>query len=220
MNQFFAWFLTIGLILTGVIAARSSAADSASYRYRQTCGQEISEFVWKLIKTSNIQIQTLSNEEVQTTVCNPIGDTIEWRYNNTQANVRAVNQDEAIRIEGMLKNKFINENHAVDSNPWFQTLSFSMRQVIQADRNDMTFWMIRPDNLELNKMKADRLSPEAIHLNGKTVSAEKIRIRLDGMLGAFWSGYYWFRRTDGVFIQYKGVHGPPGTPTTVVQLLD
>lgn len=220
MYRFFAWCLVMGLTAAGMVAARSSAAGSENHRYRQTCGPETTEFVWKRINTSGIQVQTVSSDEVQISVVGEQGDTFEWRLNNTLARIKAVKQAGEIRIEGMFKNQPINETHAIDARPWFQTLSYSLSRLIQTQRNNISFWMIRPDNLTLHKMSAGRLGPEDIPLNGKVVPAERIQIRLAGMLGAFWSGDYWFRRTDGVFIRYRGVHGPPGTPATVVQLLD
>jgi len=80
--------------------------------------------------------------------------------------------------------------------------------------------MIRMDNLEPIRLKAVRLEPEAIAVFGKTVMTHKLKITLTGLLQNLWSAHYWFRSSDGVFLQYKGANGPPGTPETLIQLLD
>ncbi len=41
---------------------------------------------------------------------------------------------------------------------------------------------------------------------------------LQGMLAALWQAAFWFREDDRIFVRYQGVHGPPGTDETVVQL--
>jgi len=52
------------------------------------------------------------------------------------------------------------------------------------------------------------------------VDAVRLRVVPVGILRFFWSALYWFRPADGRFERSEGVRGGPGTPKTVVELLD
>jgi hypothetical protein len=67
-------------------------------------------------------------------------------------------------------------------------------------------------------MKAIKGDIEKIKIRGKKIQARKVIVRSAGMLSLFWHCTYWFEEGSGIFIRYEGVHGPPGTPKTVVRL--
>ena len=70
-------------------------------------------------------------------------------------------------------------------------------------------------------MRAEAAGREEIHtVRGPRLAAAKVVIRPDGLLGGLWRAEYWFRAEDGQFVRYRGTHGPPGTPETVISLLD
>ncbi len=78
--------------------------------------------------------------------------------------------------------------------------------------------MIRSDNLEVVEMQAVKGKVEEITVAGRKVRARKVVIRRRGILAALWQAAFWFREDDRIFVRYQGVHGPPGTDETVVQL--
>lgn len=105
----------------------------------------------------------------------------------------------------------------IDDAPWFQALSYSLRQFISSRETEMEFWHIRQDTLEPVKLSARKLQKEMeTKCNGEP--AAEVEIRPVGMLGRFWHASYWFRKKDNVFCRYEGRHGIWGAPLTVISL--
>lgn len=79
--------------------------------------------------------------------------------------------------------------------------------------------MVRTDSLEVVTMQAEKMGVEVITVAGRQVRARKVEIRREGLLASFWHAAFWFREADHIFVRYQGIHGPPGTHETVVQLM-
>ena len=80
--------------------------------------------------------------------------------------------------------------------------------------------MIRPDTLDVIKFKARKLQKEKIIFQGSATNVIKIELGLTSLLEGLWRSHYWFRENDGILIQYRGVHGMPDTPETVIRLIE
>jgi hypothetical protein len=80
--------------------------------------------------------------------------------------------------------------------------------------------MIRPDTLDVIKFKIRKLQTEQLIFQGRSTYALKLELGLTSLLKGLWHAHYWFREDDGMFIQYRGVHGLPGTPETVIRLIE
>jgi hypothetical protein len=76
-----------------------------------------------------------------------------------------------------------------------------------------SFWLVRPVDLKVVKMKASFSKKRS---DAKTIT---LKIAPVGMLSILWKAYYSYRESDGTFVQYRSIHGPPGTPETVVNLI-
>jgi hypothetical protein len=80
--------------------------------------------------------------------------------------------------------------------------------------------MIRPDTLDVTKFKIRKLQKEHLIFNGRSTHAIKMELGLTSLLEGLWKAHYWCREEDGLFIQYRGIHGVPGTPETVIRLIE
>lgn len=67
-------------------------------------------------------------------------------------------------------------------------------------------------------MRAELAESERLVSAGQDVAAQRVRIRLDKLIAVFRETSYWFRQQDQVFLRYRGVHGPPGTDETLIEL--
>jgi hypothetical protein len=105
------------------------------------------------------------------------------------------------------------------SDPWYQALSLSLRALRDAEKGSLEFWTLRPDNLEVHKLRAVRKGVEMLEVDGKQVAALKLGVSLTGLKAMFWHCSYWLRESDGVFLRYRGPSGPPGCPETEVRLV-
>ncbi len=208
------------LIMLIMMVGQAVSRTMERYRYRQSTEKNVFDYTWEKEHQNPVKIQIKEPCDHLITLCDARGQTLEWIFSNTQTRITAKRIKTAIHISGTFRNQVYSEIINIGEEEWYQALSYSLRQMVQSGKETETFWMIRMDNLEPIQLKAVRMEPETIAVSGKTVMAHKLRITLTGLLENFWSAHYWFRLSDGVFLQYKGANGPPGTPETLIQLLD
>lgn len=129
-------------------------------------------------------------------------------------------QDNYLVITGRQQGKTVNKNLQIDDRPWFQAISHSLYDFVKSEDSEIEFWFLLVNGLQAYKLKALKAGLETITLNGREYETCKVKVTPKGILSALWSSYYWYRTSDGLFVQYKGRNGPPGTPYTIVQLLN
>ena len=71
--------------------------------------------------------------------------------------------------------------------------------------------------MKITRFKLKKKRIDTISINGKEVEAVYITVSLTGLLSIFWTGKYWYRKSDGVFLRYKGKSGP-GTGVSIMEL--
>ncbi|MEW5908512.1 MAG: hypothetical protein AB1659_01775 [Thermodesulfobacteriota bacterium] len=190
------------------------------HRYRQTTGEKAFFYTWEKENRSPVKIRIVEPNDTFTILCDTAGETMEWVFSNQKSRVIAKKMGAEIHIAGTFQDRPYEEKVPMNNERWYQALPYALRQMVGSGRDEATFMMIRPDTLAPLRLKAVRLEPEAVTISGKKVFAHKLRLTLNGLLENMWSAYYWFRHSDGVFLQYKGTNGPPGTPETLIQLMD
>ena len=195
------------------------------FRYLEQTGTDSCIFTWRLERerdTATLSVVQRQGSETFLSRNTAAGETLAWQYvHQPDTDVRAEREGDRIRLSGRFQGKTVDEVHAIDDRPWFQPLSFSLRPLALNGQATAEFWTIRVDTLELVAMRAEAAGREEIHtVRGPRLTAARVVIRPDGLLGRLWRAEYWFRAEDGQFIRYRGTHGPPGTPETVISLLD
>ncbi|KGO34125.1 hypothetical protein JT06_10155 [Desulfobulbus sp. Tol-SR] len=227
---FFALASTIALRLAGpctvvalllVVAPSAAAAPShPAYLYQETTGRTVKNFLWSRTSSAGEEVITVNEgDAVFINRCDGAGRTRAWSFREgEQTIVHATRTGNQLKISGTRQGKAIATTVTVDDRPWFQPLSFSLGAFLASARTKVSFWMIRSDKLEVVAMQAKKGEVEEIAVAGRKVRAQKVVIRRQGMLAALWQAAFWFREDDRIFVRYQGVHGPPGTDETVVQL--
>jgi hypothetical protein len=209
------------LLIAAVSPPLAADAPQASWLYRETTGREVKEFEWRRSFRAGQEVISV-HEENGTFVnrCDRSGRTLSWEFRQGEAtNIDVVRSDNELRISGSFKDRRIDYTRTIDDRPWYQPLSFSLRFFLESGLPETSFWTIRADTLDVVTMRAHKLGIEEIDVAGGRTPAFKVEIRRDGLLSSFWHGTFWFRKDDLQFVRYTGVHGPPGTSETVVQLL-
>jgi hypothetical protein len=115
----------------------------------------------------------------------------------------------------------------IDDNPWYQMLEMS-KEFVASDKDPGKFWIVSDQMGEVTKesgfsaikMNAKNKGTEMITHQGQEVEATKIVVRVAGPKGAFWKAEYWYRPSDGVMLRYESVRGRPGTPKTIITLVE
>jgi hypothetical protein len=91
--------------------------------------------------------------------------------------------------------------------------------VVSGSSLPVVFWVVQPFEGYVYLMQARGEKEEAIAVDGRTLEGMRVRVSPRGILAALWSSLYWFRPSDGAFLRYEAVRGLPGTPKTVVELI-
>jgi len=217
LRWFIFWVVTSNLLCGGPAGAVNT---TQSYLYQERSGVKVKEFIWNRSSSNQEELVTV-NEENATLInhCDLSGQTLAWHFKQgTLIDIHARREGNLLILTGILRGEKVERTEPLDDRPWYQTLSFSLRGFLSSGEGKRSFWMIRSDNLELVSIQAEKMGIEEVLVLGRKVQAQKIEIRKDGIFASLWHGEYWFRTEDNLFVRYQGVHGPPGTTETLVQL--
>lgn len=148
--------------------------------------------------------------------------TVWWRFRAParKIDVRAVRRGNQIEITGRLDAKSVDRTLQIDGAPWYQSIERSLVPFALGPRG-MTeeFWVVQPYSLKARKIEATNTGRHVIALDGGRTDTAVVKISLPGILSMFWSSHYWYRISDGKFVRFEGLRGPPGSPLTTVRLL-
>ncbi|MBN2461693.1 MAG: hypothetical protein JXB60_08795 [Candidatus Cloacimonetes bacterium] len=197
-------------------------AQDYSHTYINQTGSEISYETHELQHTSGETVYTCcSGNEVVTTFCNSLTTRETW-VNNSETNtaLKAYREENTLYLTGILSGKDFSKKFAIDDLPWYQSMSYSLTGLVSSPEPEVQFWLLRIDKPKIYKMKAMKKGIEILDSNGMIIEAQKIEVRLAGFFSQFWQSHYWFRLSDGLFVKYEGVNGPPGDPLTRIELLE
>lgn len=217
------------VLVISAMAFLSSYAPRAwaeNRKYLQITDQAHTQFNWRIEKqtdtTAALTVTNTRNETAYTSKNNSLLEVTQWHLKNPSAKTElsAERQKNSIVINGTFKGGPFTKTLAIDDDPWFQPMSFSLTVFVGSKADLITFWTLNPDTLNAFKMKAAKVSVETLKINEKEIPAQKVKVSLLGIRSAFWHAYYWFSTKDGTFLKYEGVDGPPGTPLTITTLMD
>jgi hypothetical protein len=116
----------------------------------------------------------------------------------------------------------------IDTSPWYATTN-SLADFIVSDDEKTSFWTVSANFEEMSSIdegmsviqfSAQKKGREQISYSGIEIEALKVRVTFPGWRSLFWSADYWFDPDDGVLLRSEQVRGGPGTPVTVVELVD
>ena len=132
-----------------------------------------------------------------------------WNFSDParQMELAAAIQGEHIVLSGSVQGKRVDKRFAAAGPPWNQLFQMGLEPFARSQRQAMAFRSIGtqgPGELKIGKMSVTRKQDEEIELGGQKIDAVHLRISLSGILSMFWHGDYWYRRSDGRFLRYRG----------------
>ncbi len=212
-------FLLCGLFM---IPAQGNAMTSEQHLYRKATGPSVQLFNWRLERGDEIRLITDIDQERDVTHINRELATRSWSVKDPAANtdLLVTRRGNDLLMRGTFKGKKLNKSVAIDAAPWYQALSVSLRQFTNPNIATKEFWSVRPDTLDVHKLKVIPEGEEELEREGQLTPVIKLKIQLPGFKAVFWSCHYWLRQNDGLFVRYQGPSGPPGWPDTTVDLID
>lgn len=188
-------------------------------------GQEYQNFVSiKKLDDGYYLKSTITKEEEKETVMearlNSEFETVEWKLKDPRKKIEvaAVREGNKIIITGTFEGKKNNRKEInIDNRPWHQIFQLGLIKfaVTETKERSLEFWGLRPDSPgTAGVLAASKDKVETVEIKGKKIEAAKLRIGLAGWLSIFWTGDYWFRASDGLYIKAKPTAG------TVAELIE
>lgn len=210
------------VILCFLPLSASSGLFFEQHHYLKKTGAAFIHFDWRLEHGEDLKLVTVLGKERDVTRMNNDFSTQSWVIEDpsTTTNMTVLRNNNELIMDGIFKGEKVERTIKVDSSPWYQALSLSLRQFVDQNRNHIQFWSIRPDNLDVHRLQVNREAEETRIIEGTLTEVIKLKIQLTGLKSVFWSCYYWLRKSDGLFVRYEGPSGPPGWPLTTVELLE
>jgi len=210
--------LTVAMILFLILTYTVSFSAQEQYTYTEMTGNRKDSFLWKLFQDGDgIEIESAGKKEKLINICDRRGMTREWMVVSPEQHLRVKREGNTLVYSGFQQGKKVDKTVLIDDTPWFQPLSYSLRQFIDLPQDRIEFWHIRTDTLEPVKLAAVKIG-----LSFGEVSVGQmgylVEIRQSGVFAPFWQASFWFRSGDNVFCRYEGRHGVWGTPLTVISL--
>ncbi|MEI6613399.1 MAG: hypothetical protein WCL37_00750 [Chrysiogenales bacterium] len=149
--------------------------------------------------------------------------TLAWTFSDPgrQMELDARLQGEAIILSGTFRGNKVEKKFAAAGAPWNQLFQMGLAPFALTQEESFQFRSIGtqgPGELKIGKFTVARKDDEMIKLEGKEITAFHLRISLSGLLSIFWHGDYWFRKSDGRFLRYRGKNRSGG-PVAVSELV-
>jgi hypothetical protein len=149
--------------------------------------------------------------------------TLAWTFSDPgrQMELDARLQGDDIVLSGTFRGEKVEKKFAAAGAPWNQLFQMGLKPFVLGKEESLQFRSIGtqgPGELKIGKFSVTRKDDEMIMLEGKEIAAFHLRISLSGLLSIFWHGDYWYRKTDGRFLRYRGKNRPGGS-TAVSELV-
>jgi hypothetical protein len=142
--------------------------------------------------------------------------TLAWTFSDParRLELAAVVQGDEIVLSGNFGGKKVDKRFSASAAPWNQLFQIGLKPFVLGKEESLQFRSIGtqgPGELKIGKFTVTRKDDEKINLGGKEIAAVHLRISLSGLLSIFWHGDYWYRKTDGRFLRYRGKNRPGGS---------
>lgn len=220
----FIWYCLCFLLLAALPPglAPGGIAAAETRHYLQRTGERSELMSWNLETRADYRLTTRIAGQRDVTRMGTDYATRSWSVRDAGAgtDLRVARQGDRLVFSGTFAGSRIDKQVVIDAAPWYQALSMALRQFADPGITHKEFWIIRPDNLEVHRLQAQRNGEETIRINGIPTPSYKLKIQLTGFKAAFWSCHYWLRKRDRVFVRYAGPSGPPGWPLTTIDLVN
>jgi len=149
--------------------------------------------------------------------------TLEWTFSDPARAMELATsiQNNQIVLSGSFQGKKVEKRFKTKGEPWNQLFQMGLGRFVMAGGEEMAFRSIGiqgPGELKIGKMSVTRKGEETIEIAGKPVAAVHLRISLSGLLAIFWHGDYWYHKSDGRFLRYRGKNRSGG-PVAVSELV-
>jgi len=150
------------------------------------------------------------------------GVTQKYTHKDSVRNIdlTATKDGKNVILKGIFGEKNIDTIVKLDDDPWKQSMSYSLSEFALSEEEKIEYWIIRLDKFKGVKMRAEKAGTDDITIDDILYHTIKVKISAAGLRSKFWSGNYWFRISDGLFLKYEGWNGLPGSTKTIIEFIE
>lgn len=161
------------------------------------------------------EIAMTRGKEFQHIVYSSERDTKRFTYSDTLENIFYVAErnGSTITVSGTENGKPVSKEFNIDSDPWYQSAHDFSEFALNKDREELSYWVLRPSDMRIVKMRAQKVESDN-PLTHSTIVATPV-----GVYAKFWKAHYSYRNSDGLFVKFRAKQRIPGGTTTVISLL-
>ena len=210
------------LFLFAVFFITTGTIQATELIYEIKSGEETDNFYLTITENDSGTTYTSRYRSLtQVYVYDSRNNTREWRYEDSQTNTAyiAVRSGTRIRVTGRLNGKPVQKALTVPDYVWGQNGEYALIDFVKSGRPYEDFFVIKPDDLTVNRMRMRKEETEEIVLGGKKIQTIRYKAQLHGLLALLWQAHYWYRLPDYAFILYK-TEGAPGIPGSEIRLIN
>lgn len=203
----------------------SSALLAKTFYYKQYEGDRVIKIKWVLTRQPDSTYQILSFNDTDgithDMLCDSRFSTLKWHYVDSLAgsDFWVIRKGARLECQGILEGNKTNTTHHIGDQLWYQFHGFALSAFVHSGDQKRKFISLRPSTLTPHKLCINRKELSTVNLNGNQYEAVVVKIKLSGLLSLFWSGTYYFRVADALFLKYSGYNGFINADKTVYEFV-
>jgi hypothetical protein len=143
----------------------------------------------------------------------------DWRDPGEKTDLVVTAGTGVLHAEGRLRGKSLSRDFPTNGLPWAQNQELRLEWFVRSGMDRTVFCSFDPGSMTLYEFEATARGRELVSLNGRSISACRVHLNLNGLLAAFWGADYWLDPVTGHLLRSKAINGHPGTPPTVVEAI-
>ena len=186
-----------------------SALSAAEYKYKQSVKGKDFILTVQLNDDKDTRIITASDDLLK--IVNRVKlvkgkGVVEWNFidEKNKSSLLAVRENNRIKISGVYKGGDFKREHGIDDREWHQVFNWEFDEFFNSGKKEMEFWAIRPDDPNTcGVMVVKNEGVQKLTVLGKEEECVYSKVTLAGLLSVFWTGEYWYRKSDLLFVKAK-----------------
>lgn len=212
--------LTVGILTSPLFP--QPGVQNIIYRERDHDSLTVSVFAISRNATEYVITAHSSTDSAEEELrCDQAFNVHEWHFrSNKKTDLVMHRSGNQIEVSGLMNGKKVGKNLEIDSRPWYQIIPMALSACPADSIEHRSFWAVSLRGMAPLRPVAFRVCSLADTVQpGYPASAcRRIHLKLDGMLGRLWDGYYYLRKTDNAFVYNVGYTFGTKKPTGSIEV--
>ena len=197
------------ILFAVLVSSFCCAVSAAEYKYNQTVKGR--DFVLTVRVTDDKDVRSITASDDLFLITNQVKlvrgkGVVEWKLTDekNKSNISAVRENNLIKISGVYKGSDFKREHGIDGREWHQVFNWEFDEFFNSGKKEMEFWAIRPDDPNTcGVMVVKNEGVQKLTVLGKEEECVYSKVTLAGLLSVFWTGEYWYRKSDLLYVKAK-----------------